>query len=699
MNEEELFPSARRRDRGHDPLRPDFTESQLAAIEHEYGACRVLAGPGSGKTTVLTHRYGRLLAEVGARPNRTLVITFTKKAAEEMLERIGKLIGGRPQRTWIGTMHSKFLSILRAEYGRVEVMKDMDLRIMLGTIQKKCDLVYTREIDQEDLLKTLDYWRINMLTPDKAIDRLAARTAKKSPEVFRNGLRPPSYRAPKDEDDIMALAMWQAAHLYEEFQRRKHAEGWVDFTDMIYETWRLLDGNERVRDKWAGAFDFILVDEFQDIDPCQWEVVKMLSAGTGNLFVVGDDDQAIYGFRGARPKILIDFDKTYDDTETIVLEDNFRCPSNIVEMSNKAISLNKERVVKEFRGAKDPVKPILIRPETLDEEGHEVVEEIARLIEDGSPPKECVVVYRTHAQSLPFEVRLMEADIPYVVRKGTCFYDIREVSDLVHYLEIAIDRFDVTSVEKISNRPSRYLAKKVIGSWRQQTGGDVEGLLSIRGLTRQQERAVGDLYEAISSVQRACQRVDRSTGEILPAGTTVELLERIDRVLGYRKWARDERSGSGKPDDDLNATFKQLWSSAASEPDVYKFLHLVRRTKEFAKKKSRSKNAVTLSTFHGVKGLEFDHVFLTGMVQDCMPHKKATTPKALEEERRLAHVGFTRTKHSVMLTCPVSEGSPSKFVEEWGLWKHENAEIRETRTIESSSEPSGEPSSTPESPS
>ena len=649
------------------PLRPKFTPSQLAAIQHEHGPCRVLAGPGSGKTTVLTHRYVRLVSEAGARPERTLVITFTTKASEEMTERISTLLGRRVSRDWIGTMHSRFLRILRAEYGEVIPMSETDGRILIGTAQKETGLLFTREIDIEDLLRTLDKWRLNMVTPNQAMAEMEESVRRRFPDVHRHGIRPAAYVAPVDYDRIVALAMWQLSHLYGELQRRKRNKRWVDFTDMIYETWVLLSGNDRVRYKWENAFDFVLVDEFQDIDPCQWEVVRILSSGSRNLFVVGDESQAVYSFRFASPKIFINFDKTYEDSTTIVLEENFRSPVNIVDISNVGIAFNKERIPKVTRGLKDPVTPIVMRPATTDEEGDDVIGEIRRLVQIGIEPKECVVVYRTHSQSLPFEVRLMKAQIPYVMKRGSCFYDIREAKDLVHYLEIACGRFDLSAVENIANRPTRFLGKAAMSKWRQQTRGDIDGLLRVRGATSQQARALSNLYESITSIQDACQRVDGATGEIMSKGTTVDMLDTIDRILGYRAWAQDQKTGGGTPDDDLAATFRQIWRAAKEEPDVFKFLHSVRKTREWAKKRRTNKNAVTLSTFHGVKGLEYDHVFLTGMVEGTMPHKRAESEAAIEEERRLAYVGLTRTKHSVMLTSPTSEGEPSRFLSEWGL--------------------------------
>lgn len=649
------------------PKAQTFTQPQLEAIEHTEGPCRVLAGPGSGKTTVLTNRIVRLVETGSADTGRMLVTTFTTKAADEMAARIKKVLGHDLNTDWIGTMHSCFLRILRSEYGDQQVLESRDRRILLSREQKANDLAYTREIEQDELLDSFDRWRMEMVEPAVAIERITNKIHKRFPRVARNGLRPPKHLAPREQDDIIGLAMWQAAHLYEAVQRRKHVERMVDFADMIFKTWLLFRDNDRVRRKWANHFEFVSVDEFQDIDPCQWAVIRMLTQDHQNLFVVGDDDQSIYSFRGARPKLLIEFGRYYPGAKTIVLTQNFRCPANVVVHANQLIRHNKERAPKDLFSEKAEKDPFVLRPGSAEGEADEVVKRIKATLEGGSEPKDCAVLYRTHARSLPFETRLSEAGIPYIVRKGRCFYDIPDIETLVHYLEVAAGLWDDTTLQRIANKPNRYVANASLAAWRQKTSGSLDALLRVPGVPKHQDRALEKLWEDLSSISRRCAKIDGGTGEIVPIGVTSSILDEIDRVTGYRRWARSRRISSGRGDEDLEGTFQAFWRASAEHPSPSQFLRHIDATRAFARRKKRTKNAVTLSTFHGVKGLEFRHVFLTGMVENLIPHERAVTAEEVEEERRLAYVGFTRTKHSVTLTSPAGDGEPSRFVKELGL--------------------------------
>lgn len=660
-----------------------LTENQKEAVMHTDGPCRVVAGPGSGKTLVLTCRVARLLAEVGVSPERLLVITFTRKAAEEMSERINKLTKRSSHLPWIGTIHGRFLKILRAEYGDdLKILGEPDARKVLSMLIKHESFELAREKTEKELLTTMGTWRLSCVTPQDARDKLATQLEQHDMAHLLNlPIRPMPNDIPADETERELLIVRQVIELYDAYQKWKRSQNTIDLTDQIYETWRLLSTNDGTRAKWAAHFDHVLVDEFQDIDLCQYEVVRMLTQEKKNLFVVGDDDQAIYGFRGAKPELMIDLDKGYPGLKTIVLKENFRCPRNIVEASNKAIALNGKRIPKTFVGVKDAVPPVFMLPDTIEQGADFVVDAIEELQAEFVPLKQIAVIYRVHACSLPYEIRLMERNIPYVVKNGGCFYDLPEVLDMLAYLEIASNRYLSDSVLRIYAKPKRRIKRDDINRWRKESG-KVEDL---GRTTADYPEPMMKLGNDLLALQQICRGMRPS--------------ETLEVLLDYMFWTPSgpmtymtalvvDQGIGNTPDADTKAAMRQLQAAAAPYLTLAEFMAQVDRTRAYAKKKRDAEKAVLLSTFHGVKGLEFDHVFLTGMSEGCMPHSKSVAdPRQLQEERRLAHVGWTRTKNKVYVVSPKKEGPPSRFVLEWqGQTQTTSASSSTSSTIRASSQ-------------
>lgn len=651
-----------------------LTEAQQAAINHEEGPCRVLAGPGSGKTMVLTRRYARLVQQHGADPRRILAITFTKKAGEEMKHRIEAAMRTRMRRDehWIGTMHASFRSILSEEWGtKAKLLDGRPKNAVIHEIRKEGNLTYLNELKPKDIFSLIDRWRMEMLSPEEAHQLVVAQLRDQElGHIADLPIRPMPYQVPEGIE-TSAMAYRQVAAAFHLYQRLKQNRGWVDFEDMIYETWRLLSGNDRVLRKWQGRWDHVMVDEFQDIDPCQYAVVKLLVAEHQNIYVVGDDDQSIYDFRGARPEIFVRFDKEFDGVTTVKLDRNFRCPNEVVQIASRMIRRNKNRLSKEFTGEDREASILFTRPAGRDEEADNVVAMVAHLRGLECPLNEIVVTYRTNAESLPFETALMAAEIPYLVRNGGCFYDLKEVAPLIEYIRIAVGQGDTTSIEAVANKPNRFIPKTAITKWRRESG-DLNGLLRVDLESPMHARAMRELHSALISIRQLGR--DRHV-------KTPELLMSIMQVTNYKEWAMRERGLTGDVDSDLAGTFTQLARAAEKNPDPVAFLRVVEQTREFARRRNRSDDAVLLSTFHGVKGLEFECVFLTGMCEGTMPHEKAVANGKVGEERRLAHVGWTRTKRIVQVSSPVSEGIPSRFVLEWqGVSDEEIAEALKGRT-------------------
>lgn len=640
----------------------NLTESQTEAVMHTLGPCRVVAGPGSGKTLVLTRRVARLIGDGIVHPNRCLVITFTKKAAKEMEDRVSATLMGGTNLPWIGTIHSRFLRILREEYGNeLGVLDDSNSKKLIRKIQSREALDLSKTWPERDIIMAIDRWRLDCKTPRMVGEELLKSLEKAGiAHMARESLRPMPGRL-IERAEVDAATVRQVAHLFYHFQREKRSMNVVDTTDMIYETWRLLSTNTGVRRKWENRFDFILVDEFQDIDACQYAVVMMLAGEKRNLFVVGDDDQAIYGFRGARPELMIDLSDQFPDLRTIVLKDNFRCPKNIVDAANNAIAANGKRIPKTFVGAKDSVEPVFKSVLSKHEAAKFVVDEISALALSGEKLSEIVVIYRVHACSLPFELGLVAKEIPYVVQKGGCFYDIPEVADLLAYFAIATGRYTPEDVLKIYAKPARMAKRSDMMNWKSSSG-------SINDLgTGKVEYAkpLLRLGEDLISLQQVCRRM--SPGQVIETILDYPFWTQSGPVT-YRHWARDgdDDLATDTADSDFEKSVEQLLDNAWEFERAEQFMALVSRTRAASRRKDDSTDAVRLCTFHGVKGLEFDHVFLTGMQEGCMPHKKALDNiQQIQEERRLAHVGWTRTKKAVYVVSEVEKENVSRFVLEW----------------------------------
>lgn len=635
-----------------------LTPPQREAVEHTYGPCRVFAGPGSGKTHVLTLRLARLI-ESGVPVDRILCCTFTKKAAEEMRKRVENQLGVELSRPWIGTIHSQFYKILRSEIASdagswdLRVMEGADERIQIARCIKKEGLNAVRAtFDDRAMLKRIDSWRMQMIRPDD-IDNFLIETAKETPleEFFSDSLFPSTLPG---GDALLVLATRQLAVLYRAYQRMKSEEGWIDFTDMVFRTWDILERNEALRAKWANRFDFILVDEMQDIDPCQWESVKYLARPKNNIFVVGDDDQSIYSFRGASPEIMLGFSTDFPGARTVMLEQNFRCPQNIIDHANQGIGNNQVRQAKKLFSANPAYDPDIIDvPE--DEEAEAVANYIQGLIEAGDGKySDICVVYRINAQSAPFESVFMEREIPYEIKSGTCFFDKREVADLVAYFELALGNVVPDLVSRVANKasPPRMISKKSIGIWRNNPTLQNLGFCRGTGLESWETRNLGKLYSDLVYLQGIGRQ---------PKMTTDRLLDAILECTRYEDHCRKEGEEM-EADDDFAGTLAALRVEARRHPSPPEFLVHVARAREYARNQKRRRNSVLLSTFHGVKGLEWRHVILVGMNEGLIPHQKSIDSGNLEEERRLAHVGLTRTKKSMLISVT---GTPSRFVVEW----------------------------------
>jgi len=653
-----------------------LTERQREAVDAPAGPVRVFAGAGSGKTTVLTMRYAKLLRS-GADGRRIMVCTFSKAAATEMRERLEAGVGIQlPKYAWIGTIHACFYRILREEVGeelrvltdsgfkdkRTGKWSDGRLTILTRLIRDR-NLEGAHAIETRRLLALYDRWRMSLVRAEDVqawVDLYQEQRAlgDTTPLSDVDDIIPGTFfefYEPGEDSHEESGRMWSVfrdvADLYRAFQIEKADLKLVDFSDLIFQLWDMLDRNPQMREKWASRFDHILVDEFQDVDRCQFRVLEWLVSKSKSLFVVGDDDQAIYAFRGATPEVMINFHRHFQGARTVLLDENFRCPTNVISMANAGISNNKVREPKLFHGAKEAVNPEFIECEERDE-GVVVAEYASQLLLAGAKHSDIVVVYRTNAQSCRFETAFLDKEIPYEIKNGRSFFDSTAVTDLVCYLELVAGEFSPDAAARIMNKPNRWVSRKAIGAWRAENPC-LQGMRFVDGLNDLEQRAMRKLFSDIRNVQLL---VAETKGNIRSA------LEEVLRQIDYVSWAKEHLQDDPQ-DDDLEATLNALRVECDAHPVPTDFFRHVRDQRANAQRqRGKQGTGVLFSTFHGVKGLEWPHVILTGMSDRWMPHRRARSARAQEEERRLAHVGLTRTQKTVCITVP---GDESIFVSEW----------------------------------
>jgi len=407
---------------------------QQEAVSHGEGPCLVIAGAGSGKTRVLTERIQRLVTS-GVPPWRVLGFTFTNKAAGEMRRRLEETLGAVADRLWLGTFHATGVRILRREADSVGIERDFAI------------------YDADDQLALLKRVIKELSLPDGSITPQAARSLV---EQYKSRLMSPEQALELAE----GYRDTQAARVFEAYQRELRRAQALDFTDLIALPVSLMDEDTSARERWSGRFDYVLVDEFQDTNPLQMRLIEHLAAGSGNLFVVGDDDQSIYGWRGADIRHILDFEQQHPGTQVIRLEQNYRSTRPILAVANAVIAHNRERKHKELWTAQEAGQPVRVLT-ILDEE--EEAETIARRIKSQAALGESlggfVTLYRTHAQSRALEAALSAYRLPYQIVGGTRFYDRMEIRDLVAYLKVCANPADTVSLQRILNVPPRGIGK------------------------------------------------------------------------------------------------------------------------------------------------------------------------------------------------------------------------------------------------
>ncbi len=586
-----------------------MTDVQERAVRHRDGPAMILAGPGSGKTFVLTQRIKYLIDSCQINPREILVLTFTKAAARQMQERFELLCSLRG--TCFGTFHAVFFDILRHAGGGVskKVMSEQRKQSLLCTLLKDCEE--------------------EAHSPQDTLPILAAEISRvKNEKLSRENFKP---------DSCSLETFWEVFQRYEEIHRRW---GCLDFDDMLSCTLDLFrerdDLLEVLRQRWR----YLLVDEFQDINRLQYEILKLLAAPANNLFVVGDDDQSIYRFRGASPDILLGFPEDYPDAKKILLDQNFRSSPAIIGGAARVIGKNIHRYPKKIRPVRPDSFPIEKREfQNQEHESLYLAKEIRDRVQEGLPCSEIAILVRLNRQIPAFEKRLAEFQIPCRMRgQFPCLYDHWIAKDVFAYLKLAREGLKRTEFLQVMNRPNRYLSRRCL-----------------------EEETVS--FERLRFLYRdkgwMCARIDRFASDLERIGalSPFAAVNYIRFGVHYEDYLRDYAAERYLNPEELLDVLGELQESAKpyrTFPEWYRHMEDVRaflkENQERTKKEERAE-AVSLLTLHASKGLEFSEVFLPDVNEKMIPHRRAFSEEDLEEERRLFYVGMTRAKDRLHLFC------------------------------------------------
>ena len=602
-----------------------FNEAQQAAILHRDGPMMVLAGPGSGKTTVITHRVRYLTEELKVPPGDILVITFTRAAAREMKERYEKMTGKRSAVSF-GTFHSVFFRILKLAYRYTadNILKEDEQQKLLRELVKKSGM---EPEDENEFLSSLTQ-EISRVKGER-MDLKHYYSSGCPDEIFRS--------------------------IYLGYEKALRETGKMDFDDMLVFTWELFSERKDILAAWQKKYRYILIDEFQDINRLQYEVIRMMALPENNLFIVGDDDQSIYRFRGARPEIMLGFFKDYPGAERILLDVNYRCTEEIKEASLRLIRHNKKRFDKEIRTTGRHGKPVSVRvfPDTA-AENRAIAKEIAMYMESGVPAREIAVLYRTNSCPRFLMETLLEQNLPFRTRDSVPnLYDHWISRDILTYLRMAGGSRDRKDFFRIMNRPLRYISREAVPG----PLVDFDELEAFYADKDWMAERIHELKTDLAAVSRMAPQA---------------AVHYIRKAMEYDGYLGEYAAARRIKKEELLETADELEESASRFAGVTEwFDHMEAYRKELERQASMGltdTDAVMLSTMHSAKGLEFSVVYILDASEGVTPHGRSVLPEDIEEERRLFYVAMTRAKSRLHI-CSAKErwhrpAEVSRFVPE-----------------------------------
>ena len=587
---------------------PSFNKAQREAVYHHKGPMMVLAGPGSGKTMVITHRTKTLIETYQVDPSKILVITFTKAAAEEMKARFQRLMGGKYYPVRFGTFHAVFFSILKHAYGytAANIIRDSEKKKILQDIIEHMDLDYedTNEFIQ-DIESEISLVKGEMISLEHYFPMNCAK------DVFQK--------------------------IFEQYNQALQRKQRIDFDDMLVYCYELFAARKDILQMWQRQFQYILVDEFQDINKVQYDIVRMLAKPEDNLFIVGDDDQSIYRFRGAKPEIMLQFQQVYPNAKQVLLDVNYRSTECIVETAGMVIEKNKMRFPKKIGTINERGEEVSLREfETAKQQNEKVIELVREYEKKGVPLSEIAILFRTNVQPRALITKFMEYNIPFCMREQIPnIYDHWIAKNIMAYFKLAMGVRDRGVFLQVANRPKRYLSRQVFDT---------------------QEVSFERLRTFYDDKRWMVERLDKFEYDlkVLKKMTPFAAINYIRNGIEYDNYLREYADYRRIKVEELYEILDELLDMAKPFQTYQEwFQHVEQYGKELEeqkyKKQEEKEDAVVFMTMHGSKGLEYDVVIIIDVNEGIIPHQKAVLDEDLEEERRMFYVAMTRAKKNLYI--------------------------------------------------
>ena len=582
-----------------------FNNSQLKAVKHKTGPMLVIAGPGSGKTTVLTARIRNLIEEYSVNPANILVITFTKAAANEMKSRFNNMMG-RSTNVTFGTFHAVFFMILRAAYNY------------------SVDSIIKEDVRQNIIKQAIERSRLEPDDLNEMVSNITGEISRVKTETIDINAY---YSASCPEEEFRDI--------YKYYVKTLKKMGLIDFDDMLLYCHELLTTRRDILAKWQQKYQYILIDEFQDINKIQYDIIKLLAKPQDNLFIVGDDDQSIYGFRGSKPEIMLNFDKDYPDTDKVILDTNYRSTGNIVSAAGKVIAHNKVRFAKNINTVNDPGDKVdIIEFNTQAEEYEKIIDNIRKESASGGNYSDNAVLFRTNSTAAGFVRKLVEYSVPFVTRDGVPnVFEHWIARDVITYMNIAMGSRKRSDFLQIINRPKRYIGRDYL------TDAEI---------------SFDNLEKYYEDKNWMIERVDRLKYDILAMASMspYAMINYLRKGVGYDGYLDEYAQSHNMQVRELYDVMDELMESARNFKTFNEWFAYI---DEYGTKLRESyaamdkQNAVILTTMHSSKGLEYPVVYIIDANEEITPHKKAVFVPEIEEERRMYYVAMTRAKRRLII--------------------------------------------------
>ena len=645
-----------------------LNEQQYKAVSTDSQYVRVVAGAGSGKTRTLTYRISYLIGEKGFRPSSILAITFTNKAASEMKQRAISLVPQAKTTLSISTFQSFCARFLRQEIDLLGFSNDFQIIDDEDQLQMIKDIAVANGFKKKDPIVK---YALNFISHQKCIGNY--------PEDV-------SLNSHCLEEDKTSLKFYS---IYED---QKDLMGKLDFDDLLLKTIQVLSSSKSTRDKWRSKYSNILIDEFQDTNDIQFKLVKLLMGEHTNLYVVGDPDQTIYTWRGANQNIILQFESTFRNAETIILNENYRSTQNILNAANKLISFNKKRVPKDLftsniKGDKVEFVSSISREAEARNVAHKI--EIYSRLDPNFSYKDVAILYRAAYLTLPIEKEFMQRRLPYVIYGGIKFFQRKEIKDILAYFNLIYNKKDDLSFKRIINVPKRDIGEKTISvleAEKQQAGlSFFEYIERIKEFDT--ELRTKNIL-ALTNLINAIKDVKNKLNDNLEAYPSV--LQKFIEDIGYYDYLKNDEDGEDRIDN-VQTLFDDILTYVKNNPDSTFQSYLENAMLQTSQDEIKDGDFISLMTVHVAKGLEFKYVFVIGLNQGVFPSDRTTIESGedgLEEERRLCYVAFTRAKQKLHVSCNRSysyvlgcEGIQSQFVKESGISTQERPYVNSNQSI------------------